>query len=214
MRNTFLNTVIAGVILTGCLINNTATAGLIDRGNGMIYDDVQNITWMQDTNYAKTSGYDADGRMNWSDSVAWAGQLEFGGYDDWRLFNASPVCESGDFNCTGNELGHLFYNDFGLEAGDLVGDAAGDPEFDLFSNIEVIYWTADWYDGSYVPGRSNNAWTFVNMGGMQNGYNISAEFHTWAVRDGDVANAIPEPTSVAILSLGLFGLMFSRRSSK
>lgn len=40
-----------------------AQAALWDRGNGMIYDDVLNVTWLQDANYAKTSGYHATGRM-------------------------------------------------------------------------------------------------------------------------------------------------------
>jgi len=38
-------------------ITNISNAGLIDRGEGMIYDDVLDITWLQDSNYAKTSGY-------------------------------------------------------------------------------------------------------------------------------------------------------------
>ena len=29
------------------------------------YDTALNITWLADANYAKTSGYDADGLMNW-----------------------------------------------------------------------------------------------------------------------------------------------------
>jgi len=29
----------------------------------MIYDDVLNITWLQDADYAQTSGYDPDGLM-------------------------------------------------------------------------------------------------------------------------------------------------------
>jgi len=31
---------------------------LTDRGGGLIYDDDLNITWLQDANYADTSGYD------------------------------------------------------------------------------------------------------------------------------------------------------------
>ena len=36
-----------------------AQAALIDRGGGMIYDDVQNITWLQNWNYAATELTDA-----------------------------------------------------------------------------------------------------------------------------------------------------------
>ena len=45
------------------VISSSSHAALYDRGNGLIYDDVLNITWMQDANYAKTSGYDPDGAM-------------------------------------------------------------------------------------------------------------------------------------------------------
>ena len=30
---------------------------LFDRGGGLIYDDVLNITWLQDANYALTTGH-------------------------------------------------------------------------------------------------------------------------------------------------------------
>jgi hypothetical protein len=53
-----------GVLLAVILgVSSITYAALWDRGGGLIYDDVLNITWLQDANYAKTSGYDADGRM-------------------------------------------------------------------------------------------------------------------------------------------------------
>ncbi len=67
------------------MLAGTAQATLIDRGNGMLYDTVLDITWLQDANYAKTSGYDSDGLMTWEEAVAWADNLVYGGYDDWRL---------------------------------------------------------------------------------------------------------------------------------
>ena len=85
----------------------SANAALYDRGNGLIYDDVLDITWLQDANYAQTSGYaasnaigvphsistniQADGRMGWNAASTWAAQLEYGGYDDWRLPSANLI---------------------------------------------------------------------------------------------------------------------------
>ena len=40
----------------GALMVNTAQAQLFNRGGGLIYDSVQNVTWLADANYAKTSG--------------------------------------------------------------------------------------------------------------------------------------------------------------
>ena len=51
------------MLITLCGISVSADAILIDRGNGMIYDTDLDITWLQNANYAKTSGYDSDGRM-------------------------------------------------------------------------------------------------------------------------------------------------------
>ena len=41
-----------------------AQAALENRGGGMIYDTVNNVTWLADMNYAKTSGFDSDGLMS------------------------------------------------------------------------------------------------------------------------------------------------------
>ncbi|NNF16437.1 MAG: hypothetical protein HKN70_06795 [Gammaproteobacteria bacterium] len=38
------------------MLSVSTTAALHDRGNGLIYDDVLDITWLQDANYALTSG--------------------------------------------------------------------------------------------------------------------------------------------------------------
>lgn len=72
-----------GIFSLGLL--STANANLEARAGGMVYDDVLDITWLADANYAATSGYDQDGRMNFSAANTWAAGLSYGGYDDWRL---------------------------------------------------------------------------------------------------------------------------------
>lgn len=84
-------------LLAGLFLSAAAQASLIDRGGGMIYDDVLDITWLQDANYAKTSGHDADGRMDWTAASIWAANLSYGGYDDWRLPTLAPV-DGTNFN--------------------------------------------------------------------------------------------------------------------
>ncbi len=90
------------ILSAGLLLSGTAQSALHDRGGGLLYDDVLNITWLQDANYAKTSGYDADGRMDWRTAKAWAENLiyfdsvrgvRYGGiyYSDWRLPQNAPV---------------------------------------------------------------------------------------------------------------------------
>lgn len=75
----------------------TGMTALLDRGGGLIYDTVLNITWLQDANFSKTSGYDEDGRMAWNQAATWAENLSY--YDparnitwtDWRLPKTLPA---------------------------------------------------------------------------------------------------------------------------
>ena len=64
-----------------------------DTSNGYegVYDDVLDITWLADANYAYTSNYDDDGQMSWNDSLNWANNLFIGNYTNWRLPEANPI---------------------------------------------------------------------------------------------------------------------------
>jgi len=64
--------------------NAAVRAGLVDIGGGMIYDDDLDLTWLQDANYAMTSGADADGLMAHDEANAFAQNLSYGGFNDWR----------------------------------------------------------------------------------------------------------------------------------
>ena len=87
-------------IFAALLWGNLAQAALHDRGNGLIYDDVLNVTWVQDANLAASRnfgiyGMRPDGRMGdcamasrWIEAMNAA---RYKGYDDWQLPKASPV---------------------------------------------------------------------------------------------------------------------------
>lgn len=101
----------AGITAAGLLTSSAAQALLIDRGGGLIYDNVLNITWLQDANYAQTSGFNADGRMNWATANAWAAGLSYYDsvrgvtYDDWRLPTLTPV-NGTSFNYSNSRAGN------------------------------------------------------------------------------------------------------------
>lgn len=57
---------LAGLGIMNLVIAGQAQGALFDRGNGLIDDSSPDITWLADVNYAATSGYDLDGRMNWA----------------------------------------------------------------------------------------------------------------------------------------------------
>ena len=101
---------------------HSAKAALQDLGGGLIYDDDSGITWMQNANYA--------GTMTWDEAVAWADNLFFHGYNDWRLPDTDTSC-SGK-GCTGSDMGHL-YTDEGISS-----NSPG-----LFTDVKPnIYWSA------------------------------------------------------------------------
>jgi hypothetical protein len=209
-------------------LTGTAQAALFDRGGGMIYDDALNITWLQDWNYAQTSGYDADGRMNWTDAKAWADNLVYGGYSDWRLPTISPVNGIGfqtDFTNNGStdygyaktgigwgtasEMGHLYYVTLGNKGFATPNDAlprsfvsqlgSGLSNTGPFTNVQ----SGDYWSGTEYASNPNYVWFFYPNAGRQGIDDKNFAVSAVAVRPGDVAAPVPEPQTYAMLLLGL-----------
>jgi hypothetical protein len=150
-------------LAAGLTLGGAAQAALHDRGGGLIYDDVLNVTWLADANYAQTSGYDADGYMTWDQAMTWAANLSYYDsvrnvtWDDWRL---PTIFDTGTSGCnyaystysgtdcgynvqtvnTGttpvtvySELAHMYYNNLGFKS---AYSPTGDyqPDFGIFGN--------------------------------------------------------------------------------
>lgn len=217
-----------------------AQAALVNRGGGMIYDTTRNITWLADMNYALTSGYAAsgvapgtafgtntiwtDGSMGWGAATAWADNLVYGGFDDWRLptLNPADTSCSNNFNpgggfpiqyvgagCTGGELSGLFVTDLGNKANESVLNQAGDTaeqiaNLALFSNVGS---DVRWSGTGYAP-EPTFAWYFSSNVGRQGNADNGNAYLAVAVRPGDVAASVPEPQTLALalLALGATGV--------
>jgi hypothetical protein len=200
------------ILITICFgISTSASAVLIDRGVGMFYDTDLGITWLQDVNYSNTSGYWESldyptyiepGRMTWNDSTAWANQLEYGRYDDWRLPTADSSCGdryTNTYDCVGSEMGHLYY----LELGNVA--AYGGPAPPLNSGPFVNLQPYGYWSGT---GAAGGAWVFNFSGGAQGVGIVDQNFGAWAVRDGDYGPSV-SPGTPYITDPILLGQEFS-----
>ena len=209
--NTFLLRFVACLFV---VVSSSSHAALYDRGNGLIYDDVLNITWMQDANYAQTSGYDADGAMTWADANTWADQLSYGGFDDWRLPSAGNNAQARGYVTTG-ELGHMFYNNLGNTAeNSILGnvsftDATPGGGTESFLNVQSSVY---WYGEECAP-DTNCAWAFNADIGFQGNDDDDYNYYSWAVRAGDVSS-VPVPAAAWLFGSALAGLLVARRKNK
>lgn len=216
----------AGTVLL--LASSYSSAALVARGGGMVYDSDRNVTWLSNPNLAAGSSYDdgdssADGRMTLASALAWVEALDFGGYSDWRLPTApmrDATCSLDNsavnygYGCLANELGHLFYVEFGAAAEQAVG-SSGSAYLSLFSAIDDApgasgYWIDSPWCCSNQPG--------FRFAGGELIYTVPQnQLYAWALRDGDVVAAVPEPGTAVLSVLALAALLlstFSRQSRR
>jgi hypothetical protein len=168
----------------------------------LIYDDVNDITWIQDAQYVyNTLGYPNSGRMSWYDAVDLANNLIYtnsgGTYSDWRLPKTAvpdATCSGHPYphgsGCENSEMGHLF-NVLGINfwnaesALPFINVGAGEAA----SNG---YWTGTTIT---LPDLPDDAHWFHMSSGSQWGYGSkTSSLRVWPVRDGDVAFALPFTT--------------------
>ena len=143
-----------------------------------------------------------------------------GGFSDWRLpttLQPDPTCsiQSGGvsygYNCTGSELGHMFYEHLGGNAFESVINQTNDTAEEianlaLFTNVQSH---DDWSGTEYTPGIG--AWSFNTDFGIQNLSDQDFELYAVAVRPGDVAAPMPEPQSLVLAGLALGAAAYALR---
>ena len=210
-----------------------AQATLLERGGGLIYDIELNITWLQDWNYARTSGYtgtgvNANGSMTWNAGKLWAENLVYGGFSVWRLptmvDTGTPGCNhsnAGGTDCgynvqtkVGNtvysERAHLYYETLGNKAYCTPGDAVcntAQPGWGLTNTGPFTNMQSGgyWSGLEYAP-VAGRAWGFNTGFGAQGSDVQSNALYVVAVRPGDVT-PVPEPQSLALMLLGTAAML-------
>jgi len=198
------------------MLCSPAQSALHNRGNNLVYDDVLNVTWLKDANFAWTSGFEpvvtwSPGQMSWAQAVFWTENLDVAGYDDWRLpkitprngvaFDIDPNSPTRDvggyITSTTSELSYMYYVNLGLEPNPVTQDCGHGPVLGggqclvnsgLFKNIKVS--PGQYFYGQDYPRNPDlAAWAFSMNGGNVSTSKASADGYAWAVRDGDVSLA-------------------------
>ncbi len=174
-----------------------ASAALVDLsqhgyGPGLIYDSNSQLVWLQDANYARTSGYDTDGKMTWSAAGTWVDGLDVFGYSDWRL----PQFASAGWGETNSEFSSLNTQ---------LADPANRGLFDNLM-IDASYW-------SETQPFSTFARAFHFGSGRPSSLPIGSDGYAWAVRDADGISLThtPVPASLWLMASGIFCLLGYRR---
>lgn len=193
------------------------------------YDTVLNITWLVDANYAQTSGYDLDGRIDWASANNWVESLSVYEISSWRLPRMIDTLTTGcNFSTTGG-------TDCGYNVQTVLDGS-------VYSEMATLYYetlaNTGYYDpsGSYSPshGLSNTgpfinfqagvywsqlavetdparAWRFFFSNGGQDDFvykDSTAVAHVLIVHDGDVGlTTVPVPAAAWLFSCGLIGLL-------
>ncbi len=140
MRKISIYLSLISLILT---LATSVKAELIERGDFFIYDSDLDITWLKNANLYQDS-------MTWSDAFDWAENLDYQGYDDWRLPVSDVSCTR--YDCFDSEMGHLYYSE------EITSGSSG-----LFTDVQPgMYWS-----GTEHETNPAMAWRFHFQSGYQ-----------------------------------------------
>lgn len=187
------------------------------------YDTFSNLTWLADANLMHTSAYaaqpsapqpDVDGSAYWGTTQDWARNLDVYGVTGWRLptlvstssctvMGYHAVCSTSVVGGS-SELENLLETTLGNHSGALTNTGP-------FANVQAgPYWTGTVV--SHIYG-SPPYWSYDTVSGNHDRYGSQYGVYKfgWAVHDGDIAPAVPEPQAWV---LSLFGLAIAAGVSR
>lgn len=206
-------TLTAAIIIANLALVSTAGAELHDRGGGLIYDDVLDVTWLQDAAYQVTinaPNVDANGKMTWQDAMNWTENLVYHDsvrnvdWNDWRLPKMRPVNDVAfdlTYSCQGltdngynitspaSELSYMYHvNLGGVSLVSFNGtQCAAQQGAGIADPSPFTGISGGVWTQTAVPSVADNLFILGMGNGHQNWFEKTTVHHVWAVRDGDVA---------------------------
>ncbi len=188
-----------------------ASAALVDRGGGLVYDTERNITWL-------AAPALLPGSISWTDAMLFAQGFEYAGGTGWLLplTYADPGCPTlVGFGCTASLMGHLFHQRLGGQPGTSVFDATGDTPEEIAAVALMPALAEDWFWSHDVTGGGAFAWAFNFGTGEQAVFGIGSSLRVLLVHAGDLgaaqAVAAPPTLPLALAAAALALLVRPRR---
>jgi PEP-CTERM motif-containing protein len=183
-----------------------AQATQINIGTATYSGSDYNLIWDADNNGNSVIWLDYTSPLNYHhEQESWAAGLNAGGVLTYNIDPSYTVAWSGDWRLpaktdqliglgvTTSEWGHLYY----------------DETTGAFQNVidDGVYW-------SQTHWNVNKGWYIDTTNGFQEGALKWTTNYAIAVREGGVANAVPEPTTMILFGLGLLGVAGVSRRKK
>ena len=131
------------VFAAALVITHAAQGTLHDRGGGLLYDDVLDVTWLQDANYARSSGQHPTGKMSYAEASKWVSKLVY--HDParkvditgWRLPKVEPI--------SNNVSNHEFRLDGTTDEGYNITSPRSEFSYMYYVNLGLDgWWTKEW----------------------------------------------------------------------
>jgi hypothetical protein len=199
-------------------IIGTAQFGGSDIEYNLIWDNDNNynsVVWLDCTNYAHATNA-------WEEQMSWAAGLDSAltinldegysvnwGANSWRLPSAGSSPDYG-YNQAGTEMGHLFYNELGLQNYPDRGNryiTTAELNDTIFNKlVGGYYWSATEYENKELL----VAWAFNMAGGSMGSATKGNRLPGFAVRTGEISS-VPIPGAILLLGAGLLGIAGIRR---
>lgn len=181
---------------------------LHDRGGGLLYDEVLNVTWLKDANYPRTSGVSVTGKLSWREANAWVSDLTYPDpvrgvhWKGWRLpkvrpqgqvynheFRIDGTSDEGYNIChPGAEMSYMYYVNLGL-TGWWTPDGKRPHRFGVLGS-----WTAMW-EGEADIGPVNNLQSYGYWCGNPEAAFPSPRVWVFTTSEGNQRDGLPRPDS-------------------